>query len=114
MSDVLLEQVVALALQLSVSEQARLLERVAANLAREVDIPSNETGLEWTEEELDALTEPVTPKTGAEIVAMMESGQLPTLDSIDIANPYIIDPVEWAKALRAEMAKNRNLDWGNG
>ena len=37
MSDAALEQVVELALKLTVSEQAKLLERVAAHLAREVE-----------------------------------------------------------------------------
>ena len=39
MSDIALDQVVALALKLSIAEQAKLLERVAAHLAREVETP---------------------------------------------------------------------------
>jgi len=41
MSDAMLEQVVQLALKLTISEQAKLLERVAANLAREVQPPQH-------------------------------------------------------------------------
>ena len=39
MSDAALDQVVELALKLTVQEQAKLLERVAAHLAREVETP---------------------------------------------------------------------------
>ena len=39
MSDIALDQVVALAFKLSIAEQAKLLERVAAHLAREVETP---------------------------------------------------------------------------
>jgi hypothetical protein len=46
MSDAALDQVVELALKLTVSEQAKLLERVAANLAREVEMSPKQLNLE--------------------------------------------------------------------
>ena len=115
MSDIVLDQVVALALQLSISEQAKLLERVAANLAREVDEPDQSLNddSDWTEEELEELFKPVKPKTGAEIARMIESGELGSTAQSEMINPDIDDPVEWLKALRKEIGKKRNLDWGN-
>jgi hypothetical protein len=44
--------------------------------------------------------EPVTqPKTGAEIVAMLEE-----IGPIEFVDPYIEDPVEWVKAQRQKRA----------
>jgi hypothetical protein len=112
MSDIALDQVVELALKLSVAEQAKLLERVAANLAREVDEPVHESAeSSWTDEELAELFKPSTPKTGAEIAAMIQSGELNTSAWSEMMNPHIIDSVEWVKALRRDMRKRRNLDW---
>ena len=39
MSDIALDQAVALAFKLSITEQAKLIGRVAAHLAREVETP---------------------------------------------------------------------------
>ncbi len=62
MSDIVLDQVVALALQLSPAEQAKLLERVASNLAHHINetsepeqgLPSNQTKT-WGQQMLDML-----------------------------------------------------------
>jgi hypothetical protein len=58
-SDAALEQVVALALQLSAAEQAQLLERVAANLAHRINEPSQseppDQGKTWGQHMLDIL-----------------------------------------------------------
>jgi hypothetical protein len=68
--------------------------------------------LDWTDEELAELLKPGIPKTGAEIAAMVESGELDASAWSEMINPHIADPVEWVKALRSEMARKRNLDWG--
>jgi hypothetical protein len=114
MSDAALEQVFELAVKLSIHEQAKLLERVAAHLAHEVDTTaiSPDENLNWTDEELAELLKPAEPKTGAEIAAMIESGELATTAWSEMLNPQITDSVEWVKALRLDMAKKRNLDWG--
>src|SRR5258708_6409233 len=109
MSDAALKQVLDLALKLSVTEQAQLLERVAAHIAQEVD----ENGIDWTEDELTELLKPGEPKSGAEIAAMIESGELDTSAWSEMMNPHITDPVEWVKALRRDMSRKRNLDWGD-
>ena len=115
MSDAALEQVIDLALKLTMTEQAQLLERVAAHLAYEVDEtePVTSTEIDWTEEELSELLKPGEPKTGAEIAAMIESGQLDTNAWSEMMNSHITDPVEWVQALRREMSRKRHLDWGS-
>jgi hypothetical protein len=113
MSDIALNQVVELALKLTISEQAKLLERVAAHLALEVEapLPDVNENLDWTEEELAELLKPGTPKTGTEIAAMLTSGELSTSSWSEMLNPHITDPVEWIKALRRDAARQRKLDW---
>jgi hypothetical protein len=106
MSDLALDQVVELALQLSAAEQAKLLERVAAHLARDLDEPEIESdALTWTDEELAELLKPSTPKTGAEIAAMIRSGELGAGAWSEMAHPEMTDSVEWVKALRRQIAK---------
>src|SRR5437879_3936160 len=115
MSDVALEQVIDLALKLSIVEQAKLLERVAAHLAQEVHEPelTVPTEIDWTEEELSELLKPSEPKTGAEIATMIDSGELNTSAWSEMVNSHITDPVEWVKALRRDMSRKRHLDWGD-
>ncbi len=50
----------------------------------------------WTEEELREMTT-FTPKTGAEIAAMLKSGEL---DTSEWTKMGITDPVAWVEALR--------------
>ena len=102
MSDVALDQVYELALRLSIAEQAKLLGRVAAHLAHEVEVATTSPNeqLAWTDEELTELLKPSSPKTGAEIAAMIEAGELNTSAWSEMVNPQITDPVEWVKALR--------------
>jgi hypothetical protein len=111
MSDTELNQVVELALKLTVSEQAKLLERIAAHLAHEVDDlgPETDERLTWTDEELNELLKPGTPKTGKEIVAMIKSGAFGTSAWSDMVNPHITDSVDWVKALRRDMSKRSYL-----
>ncbi len=113
MSDVALDQVVELALKLTVPDQARLLEQVAAHLAREVNKPVSEIDepRDWTDAELAELLKPGSPKAGAEIAAMITAGELGSNDWSEMINPEITDPVEWLKALRRDMSSKRHLDW---
>jgi hypothetical protein len=114
MNDMTGDEVFELALKLSIPEQARLLERVAANLAREVDT-ANPVFLEedhLTDAELGDLLRSDRPKSGAEIATMIESGELNADAWSEMINPHITDPVEWLRALRGDMTHNRNLDWG--
>lgn len=113
MSDVALNQVVELALQLSDEEQELLLVRVAAHRAHKDAQPTPDERLDWTEEELAELIKPGVPKTGAEIAAMIESGKLDASAWGEMVNPHITDSVEWVKALRRDSARRRNLDWGS-
>jgi uncharacterized protein (DUF305 family) len=116
MSDITLDQVVEMALQLSKTEQQELVQRVSASMGKEYDpdyLPTPEELAEgnWTEEEIDAFFTS-RPKTGAEIVAMLESGEIDTSFADQMINPHITDAVEWVKALREEMNKGRDLNWG--
>jgi hypothetical protein len=115
MSDVALNQVIELALKLSIAEQAKLLELVAANLAHEVSDAQvePEERLDWTDEELAELLKPGEPKTGAEIAAMIEAGEFGTKAGSERMYPHLTDSVEWLKTLRRDIWKRRNLDWGN-
>lgn len=97
------------------AEQAKLLERVAAHLAQEVDAAEMPVSAEsdWTEEELNELLKAGEPKTGAEIAELIQSGALGNGAWSEMVNPDITDPVEWVKALRQDMAKKRKLHWGD-
>ncbi len=110
MSDAALEQAIDLALKLSAEEKAKLLERVAAHLAQELDEIEQPISaeMEWTDEELSELLKPSEPKTGAEIAAMLRSGEINTGLWSEMINPHVEDPVEWVKALRKEMRRKRD------
>jgi hypothetical protein len=57
----------------------------------------------WTKEELRELMTP-DPKTGAEIVAMIKSGELDTSEWVAM---NITDSVEWIEQMREQERKNR-------
>ncbi len=79
-----LAEILEQAKKLSAEEQALLLEQLRA----------------WR-------SEPVaTPKTGAEIVAMLQAMDAP----IDLVDPDIEDPVEWLKAQRRKRQARHKLD----
>jgi hypothetical protein len=48
------------------------------------------------------------PKTGAEIVAMLEAMDEP----IELVASHIEDPVEWVKQIRHDQRQRRLGDWG--
>jgi len=50
----------------------------------------------------------VQAKTGAEIVAMLQ-----TMEPIEFVDPHIEDPVEWVKHMRAERRRKRLGAWGD-
>jgi hypothetical protein len=56
---------------------------------------------------LDAPTQNHTPKTGAEIVAMLEALDEP----IGLVDPEIEDPVEWVKAQRQKRRDKLKPSW---
>ena len=60
----------------------------------------------WTEAEIKALMKP-DPKTGAEIVAMLESGEIDTSTWMEMDIP---DSVEWVKNLRRQERIHRGLE----
>ena len=80
----LLQEALSLALRLNPKERLQLVEQVVSSV----------------EDEL-ATDYPPTPqpKTGAEIVAMLEQ-----MDPIEFVDPDIEDPVEWVKAQRQKEA----------
>ena len=87
-----LEEALALALKLAPKERLKLIEQVASSVEREIEAaPSGE-------EQIDRL-QADQAKTGAEIVAMLE-----TMEPIEFVDPDIEDPVEWVKAQRRKRA----------
>lgn len=86
-----LQQALALALQLNPKERLQLIEQVASSVEQEFetgDLPMSQ------------------PKTGAEIVAMLEQ-----MDAIEFVDPEIEDPVEWVKAQRQKEADRLKPYW---
>jgi hypothetical protein len=85
-----LEHVITLALDLTPSEQAKLIEQVASHLANQFsqDISLHQPQKHW----------------GKKVIAFLE-----TLDGDEWED--IDDPVEWVKAQRRES--ERELDWGD-
>lgn len=56
---------------------------------------------------LDAPPQEQKPKTGAEIVAMLEALDEP----IELVDDHIENPVEWVKAQRAKRQQKLNSHW---
>lgn len=56
---------------------------------------------------LDAPQETSQPKTGADIVAMLEAMDQP----IELVDPHIEDPVEWVKAQRRKRQAKLKPYW---
>jgi hypothetical protein len=82
-----LDEVLALALKLAPKQRLQLIEQVASSVEREI--------------------EPVSQaKTGAEIVAMLE-----TIDPIEFVDADIEDPVEWVKAQRRKRENQLQPYW---
>ena len=80
----LLQEALSLALQLNPKERLQLIEQVASSVEHQLDTQYPPTP---------------QPKTGAEIVAMLEQ-----MDPIEFVDPDIEDPVEWVKAQRQKEA----------
>ncbi|MDX2078432.1 MAG: hypothetical protein SFZ02_18510 [bacterium] len=87
----ILQEALALALQLNPKERLQLVEQVVASVEHQL--------------EADDLITP-HPKTGAEIVAMLEQ-----MDAIEFVDPEIEDPVEWVKAQRQKEADRLKPYW---
>jgi hypothetical protein len=89
----ILQEALALALQLNPKERLQLIEQVASSVEHEFDTDYPSTP---------------KPKTGAEIVAMLEQ-----MDAIEFVDPDIQDPVEWVKAQRQKEADRLKSYWGD-
>lgn len=99
MSDMQIEEIIELALQLSPVEQAHLIERLEAAMSQSaVSEQDNDDEAPWTREELAEMMK-VTPKTGAEIVA---SGVLGGW-----ANKGITDGAEWVNEQKRKRKERR-------
>jgi hypothetical protein len=94
MSDIALDQVVALALKLSATEQAKLLERVAANLSQTIEQPQS------------AIPADSTATWGAQMVELLDQLDFSEWEAMDIS-----DPVEWLKAQRQQAWKHTQARW---
>lgn len=128
MSIAVLEQVKELTLTLSPVEKVQLIEWLGAAVVQELTNQPGERPVNggtqaeagptpdatdalpweerpWTEEEIRALIQP-DPKTGAEIAAMIESGEI---DTSEWAAMDIPDSVEWVKNLRRQQRRQRGL-----
>jgi hypothetical protein len=99
MSDKPFDDVVALALQLSPVEQARLMERLALAM-REALTASDaaETETPWTDAEIAAMMT-LKPLTGAEIVAAGLTGGWEDIN--------ITDGAEWVNAQKRKRQERR-------
>lgn len=122
MSATVLEQVKELTATLSPVEKVQLIEWLGAAVVQELTNQSSDhqanggTGADagpppaatdalpweerpWTEEEIRALVKP-DPKTGAEIAAMIESGEIDTSEWAALNLP---DSVEWVRQQRRQL-----------
>lgn len=98
MSDIEFDKVVNLALQLTPVEQARLMERLAAEIRDVlVEAPSEEVA-PWTDEEIAAMID-IQPMTGAEIVAAGLTGGW--------ADMGIEDGAAWVNEQKRKRRENR-------
>jgi len=94
MSDTtLLDEALALALQLSAKDRMRLIEQVASSVEHEIEtLPEQEQSQEHWGKSLNQLLDEIGP--------------------IEFLYPEIEDPVAWVKHLRAEQRRRRLGDWG--
>jgi hypothetical protein len=92
-----MEEALALALQLPLSDRLRLVERVVASVGRDMGnaSPSDEPRSEehW----------------GRHLVQLIEELDFTGWTDIDAE-----DPVEWVHRVRQDQAARRGLDWGSG
>jgi len=88
----MLEEAVALALQLNPNERLKLIERVASSMENELAVQTIAT--------------PSETHWGQNLLRLLDE-----VGQIDLDHPEIQDPVEWVKQIRHEQATKRNLDW---
>lgn len=86
----IMQQALSLALSLSPQERLSLIEQVVASVAQEID-PNLMT---------------FSPKTGAELVAMLEA-----FDPVEFVDPELDDSVEWVAAQRQKETTRLNSYW---
>jgi hypothetical protein len=136
MSQILMQEAKAIGAKLSVTEKTLLIEWLSSQLRQELEgghsqptnseqkgtnAPANghahpqeqrthdvedEAVTPWTVEEVRAMIKP-EPKTGAEIAAMIESGQIDTRVGAELE---ISDVVTWLEDLRRQERIERGLE----
>lgn len=90
-----MEEALALALRLPLSERLQLIERVAASVSYDIAHPHPDD---------DADSE---QHWGRNLVQMVREMDFSDWDDIDSD-----DPVEWVRRVRQDQATRRGLDWG--
>lgn len=136
MSQAQLQEARMISEQLSVTEKIQLIEWLSIQLRQALDTPrqpadpdaqpqngvstnghnhvhhdtietsTDQTAVTWTDEEIRAMMKP-TPKTGAEIAAMLESGEIDTTVGREME---ISDVVTWLENLRRQERIDRGLE----
>lgn len=129
MSQVLMHEARAISEQLSVTEKVQLIEWLSVQLQQELEAasyspdntvrngnshqsthsstkPADEVVPTWTEAEIEEMMKP-NPKSGAEIAAMIESGEIDTSIGAEIDIP---DVVAWLENLRHQERYDRGLE----
>lgn len=71
-----------------------------------LDPSSDEVSPTWTDEEIQAMMKP-EPKTGAEIVALLQKLDLSSWEEQEIP-----DVVEWLQDQREQSSRQRQAQWG--
>lgn len=135
MSQILLQEARSIGEQLSATEKAQLIEWLSIQLRQELDAEHEASELDaqnensptvnghshtvnqhadlsteegpdpWTDEEIRALMKP-EPKTGAEIVALLQQVDLSSWQEQDIP-----DVVEWLQNRREQSRRLRQAQW---
>ena len=136
MSDLLLQEARTIGKQLSVAQKAQLIEWLSSDLHQALVAQTETTSVitphplnghdngydlgisittdqdldevepTWTAAEISALMKP-DPKTGAEIAAMIESGEIDTSIGAELDIP---DVVKWLENLRRQERMERGLE----
>ncbi len=109
MSMATLSQVKELATDLSASEKIDLVQWLAVALRGDfvTSKPRHRKSSRLKDRRIDEVQINIQPKTGAEIVAMLESGEIDTSAWKEIDIP---DPVVWLQELRRQERVQRGLE----
>lgn len=125
MSEVLLQEARTISERLSSTEKIQLIEWLSVQLREELETapalsesatrngnadiatePADDIAPTWTEAEIQEMMKP-NPKSGAEIAARIESGEIDTSIGAEIDIP---DVVAWLENLRRQERYDRGLE----